>query len=91
MLCEDAEAAFRHITRDLLEILGLVAAGLTQQQIADARGVALATVRTQVRGLEQATGSRDMAELRHWWGDHSLEWLRWLARLGRIDLGDQTA
>jgi hypothetical protein len=32
-----------------------------------------------------------MAELRHWWGDHSLEWLRWLARLGRIDLGDQTA
>lgn len=91
MPCEAAEAAFRHITRDLLEILGLVAAGLTQQQIADARGVALATVRTQVRGLEHSTGSRDMAELRIWWQEHGVEWLRWLARVGRIDVAGLTA
>ena len=91
MPCQDAEIAFRQITRDLLEILGLVAAGLTQQQIASSRGVALATVRTQVRTLEHATGAGNMTELRLWWQGHGVEWLHWLARLGRIDLRDQTA
>jgi DNA-binding NarL/FixJ family response regulator len=68
-------------------VLGLVADGLTQQQIANARGVVLATVRTQVRALEHATGAKDMTELRIWWQEHGADWLRWLARLGRIDLG----
>lgn len=68
-----------------------MAAGLTQQQIASARGVALATVRTQVRTLEHATGARNMTELRVWWQEHGVDCLHWLARLGHIDLGGVTA
>jgi DNA-binding CsgD family transcriptional regulator len=85
MPCQDAEAVFAHITRDLAEILGLVAEGLTQQEIAQARGVSITTVRSQVRTLEHITGARDMRELRVWWKAHGVECLRWLARRGRID------
>lgn len=73
------------VTRRRAEILGLLAEGYPQPEIASRLGISANTVRSTVAALKDCTGCGSVRELGRWWRSNRAAWLSELATLAGVD------
>jgi DNA-binding NarL/FixJ family response regulator len=67
--------AYDEITQTLALTLSYIRDGYRIAAIANQRGVAPSTIRTQVAKLEEMTDCHSIDELAEWWREHDHRWL----------------
>ena len=74
------ETVLRGITSQRARILGLVAQGLTEAEIAEILVVRLQTVHSHIRQLRELTGCDSMRSMGPWWVSQRPFWLEQMRR-----------
>jgi DNA-binding CsgD family transcriptional regulator len=72
------------VTRRRAEILGLLAEGYRQPEIASRLGISPNTVRSTVAALKDCTGCKSVRELGRWWRLTRTAWLLELAEIAGV-------
>ena len=71
-----------------VDLLRRLAEQRTQREIADERGVAYTTVRSEVETLKDHLGVSSIREIGRWWNGHKRDWLTWCANLAGLEAAD---
>lgn len=58
----------------------------TEQEAAEALGIAYSSVRSIVEDIKERTGLRTLRELRQWWREHRSDWGAWVLAQGGVGL-----